>query len=94
MDVSEVADDLEEKVQSAELIDLPESGEEEKDFGDIVESVVRGDATTEEIEEHIVDWVNERVDIPFVPESLEEKMFELISSLLRKAAVEAARRIA
>lgn len=94
MQVSDLADHLEEEIQAAELVDVPEGGEEEEDFGDIVESIVRGDATVEEIEDRVVSWVNERVDIPFVPEEIEEKMFEMVSSLLRKAAVEVARRIA
>lgn len=88
---NDLQEQLEKKVRAAELVDIPVAEEQQEDFGEIAEMVARGDASLNEVEDKVVEWVNERVDIPFVPEFMEDKIFSLVSSLLRKAALEAAK---
>lgn len=68
--------------------------EDERDFGDIVEGVAEGDISPEELEEILVGWANDRLDVPFVPEALEGQLLGLAVDLLTTAIVEAATSLA
>jgi len=95
MSDTEINAALAEKIEAAELEEPPESlkteGEEDT-FSDIVADIVTGETTPSDVEERLLDWANRQVDIPLIPESVEERILRTVKGLLMQAAVESAER--
>jgi len=87
-----VKQSLNEKINAAQLETLPAGVEDADDdtFMAIVRDIVKGSAGADEVEDRLLTWANEMVDIPLVPESLEREGLEVVSDLLVSAAMDAA----
>lgn len=87
-----VRQSLNEKIDAAQLETLPPSVEDadEDTFMAIVRDIVKGNVGADEVEDRLLSWANEIVDIPLVPESLEREGLEIMSDLLMSAAMDAA----
>jgi len=93
MSDKQINDALNEQIKAAkpEKLDTSSLKSEGKDsFGDIVADVISGETSTEEVEERVVDWANRQVDVPLIPESVEEQAIQVLKDLLIQAVVEAA----
>jgi len=93
---NDVSTQLANDIQGAELDKLQTTASEESDedsFADIVSDVANGETTAEEVEERLGDLLNELVDIPYVPEALEDKAFDYALDGLKVAVVQLASRL-
>jgi len=95
MPQDEVKGALAQKIEAAEPEELPQSletGAEEDTFNAIVADIVTGETTPSEVEERLIGWANRQVDIPLVPEPVEERILRAVKGLLVQAAIESAER--
>lgn len=93
---NDVSESLAESIDGAGLETLQTTASERSDedsFADIVSDVVHGEATAQEVENRLVDRLNELVDIPYVPESLEDKVFDHALDALKVAVIQLASRL-
>jgi len=95
MSDTEISDTLAKQIEAAEPEELPQNlkteGEEDS-FSDIVADIVTGETTPSEVEDRLIDWANDKVDIPLVPEGVEERILRTVKGLLVQAATESAKR--
>ena len=92
MTETEIDAGLARSIEAAEIEELPEQPEQEEggSFRAIVRDIVKGNTDQDEVEERLVAWANDVIDIPLVPESLEGRIFSALKGLLKRAATEAA----
>jgi len=93
---NDVSQSLAKSIDGAELETLQTTASEESDedsLADIVSDVVHGETTAEEVEERLAERLDELVDIPYVPEALEGKVFDHALDALKVAVVQLASRL-
>lgn len=82
-------DSIKEKIQAAEIAPLQTDRDTETDGNpgplgplEIAEGILTGSIPPEKVDELLLDWLAEAVDVPYVPEQLERKALSFVVEAL------------
>lgn len=84
------AERLARKIKAADIQRLKTSEKTDTDPADPYEialSVIQGDIDAKDVRRRLLVWVNDSVDVPYIPEVLEEKALRLVVEALEGAVI-------
>ena len=94
--MSQLSEDLASDIEGADLETLQTAASEETgedSFADLLSDILSGDTTAEEVDDRIQTLLNDFVDIPYVPEGIEGKLFGFAVDGVRAALLQIAQRV-
>jgi len=94
--MSQLSEDLASDIEGADLETLQTAASEETgedSFADLLADIVEGNTTPNGVDERIQALLNDVVDIPYVPESVEGKLLGFAVDGVKVALLQVAQRV-